>query len=394
MIVLQLTSDYLPNPLWGMGWHVKFLIEAIRKKGVIVHIGAPNKSKNIDKNVITTTKEEDQHYLSPNAYEIFNDFKKFIEWQKLLAKKIIEKKIEPDIIHCHNWMSWIIAKEIKKVYPNVKIISTFHLIQKQYDTMVENPITKEHDKIIEIENQMLKESDKIILLTKRQLNLIKEGYEKIPLKKIEIIPLGMYFPEISFKEMLRKKVSQKNINITFVGRIEEDKGVSQILKAFSKISLSNDKIQLNIIGKGSKLNSLKKKYVQNKKIIFHGFLNRNELNKILEKSFIFCLPSYSESFGTSVMEAMSFGAVPIFSKGDSVPNLYRENFHGLKIPLKMVSGKYTIEEEDIIKKLNFLIDHQKILKILSKNTYEFSRKKYSMEKIVKKTLKTYEGIIK
>src|SRR5689334_6516064 len=141
MNILQITSDYIPHPLWGMGWHVNQLVEGISKYSEdTVYIATSYKSVNIHKNVITTARETDDLLLSHNKYEIFNDFNKFNVWQEKLADEINSKNLSIDIIHCHNWMSWLTAKKVKEKFPQAKVFITFHFLQKQYETMKDNPI--------------------------------------------------------------------------------------------------------------------------------------------------------------------------------------------------------------------------------------------------------------
>ncbi|HVX92985.1 MAG TPA: glycosyltransferase, partial [Candidatus Dojkabacteria bacterium] len=143
MNILLITSDYPPNALWGMGWHVVKLKESLENRGVSCYVATAYKSRNYGNNIITTDERTDRDLLSSNKYEIFNDFDKFNLWQEKLADAVLNSNIEFDLIHCHNWMSWITAQKIKKV-KNIPIVITFHLLQKQYELMKENPIPTFH----------------------------------------------------------------------------------------------------------------------------------------------------------------------------------------------------------------------------------------------------------
>ncbi|MDE1849022.1 MAG: glycosyltransferase family 4 protein [Nanoarchaeota archaeon] len=393
MIVLQLTSDYIPDPLWGMGWHVKFLTQALRKKDITVYVGTSSKSKDVDKMTLTTSPDIDKSYLSNQSYEIFNNFEDFLTWQKCLGREIIKRGIIPNIIHCHNWMSWLTAVEIKKKYPKSKIVSTIHLLQKQYDTMIENPIPSHHEEIIKIENEMLLNSDYIILQSYPQLEMIESKYTGLKdHTKIRIIPSGVDFNPKTFEEVYHKKIANPFIDMVFVGRIERDKGIYQTLEAFSILSKRYKNIRLHVLGRGSKLLELSNKFIS-KNIIFHGFVDRNLLKEILEKSFIFCLPSSSESFGNSVIEAMTYGVVPIFSKGENIPILFKEDFHGLNVPLKLKNGKYSVDTRDIVQKMEILINDKKLLNKFSLRAYNFSKVTYSIDAMTEKILNVYTEIL-
>lgn len=389
MIVLQITSDYPPNPLWGMGWHVYFLTKILREKGINVYVGTANKSKNYDRHIISTKTEDDEKFLSSQKYEIFKDFYKFNKWQEELAKRVLESKIRPDIIHCHNWMSWITAKKIKQIYGDIKIITTFHLLQKQYELMAENPIPSFHGEIIEIEKEAVRLSDYVIVLSDSQKNILMRKYEnQIYKNKIKLIPSGVDFKLSDYSEVKAIRNSSKVIDIVFVGRIEEDKGVRFLLKAFDKLSKEKDKLRLNIVGIGPLQKELIKSYSSNK-IIFHGFLQRNEVENLLKKSSIFCMPSVSEALATSVIEAMIFGTVPIFSEGKSVPSLFRDNVHGLKIPLYYKNKKYLPKIDDIYAKLKLLVSNRKVLDRLSYNSFKFANSNFTLDNMANKIIELY-----
>lgn len=393
MIVLQLTSDYIPNPLWGMGWHVNFLTNALRDKGLEVYVGTANKSNGAEKNIISTDSECDKRYLSDKPYEIFGDFENFLTWQKLLGKAIINQGIKPDIIHCHNWMSWISAAEIKKKYPDAKVISTFHLLQKQYDTMSENPVPEGHERIIGIEGEMMGQSERVIVQSDSQMDLITKGYGyNDNLRKIKIIPSGFNFRPIEFEEILKKRKANPFIDMSFVGRIETDKGIYETLEAFTLLSNDYKNVRMNILGKGPRLEEIMEKFPL-ERIIYHGFVDRDRLEETLINSSIFCLPSSSESFGNSLVEAMALGVAPIFSKGKTVPKLFEEKVHGLNVPLIMSQEGYRARPEDIIGSMKYLLDNRKVLERFSRKAYKFSRSEYSMEKMVSRVLDIYRGVL-
>ena len=107
-------------------------------------------------------------------------------------------------IHCHNWMNWLTVQELKKEYPLAKVVSTFHLLQKQYDHMLENPIPSYHDNIISLENEMLLQSDAVIVQSSVQLTLIQKNYNSLKdYKKIKLIPSGTSFKSVSLQTLFR-----------------------------------------------------------------------------------------------------------------------------------------------------------------------------------------------
>ncbi len=389
--VIQLTSDYIPKPLWGMGWHVVFLFEELKKRNYEVYVGTTHKSHNVHENIITTSWEEDEIGLSKNEHEIFNDYHRFNRWQIKLAERILKKEIQFEIIHCHNWMSWLTAKKIKKS-SNVKTVVTFHFLQKQYELMNENPIPSYHSEIIKIEKEMVQHADQVIVLSNRHYNLLMNEYQLWKFKdKINIINNGVNFEKERYYDIEKKRKLNPYTDLIFVGRVERDKGIIQTLIASQKIVKENKKVRLHIAGEGSLLPKLKKEY-SSKQIIFHGFVDKDVLKKILIKSSIFCMPSSSEAFPVAVIEAMMFGVVPVFSKGETVPNLFKDDFHGVKIPLYLERGVYNVSAEDLYFAIKKLIKNPILLKKMSKNAYLYANKNLTSRNMVDNIINVYNKL--
>jgi len=387
MNILHLTVDYPPNALWGMGWHVYQITSSMRIQNHHVYIATANKSKNLHPFIITTSKSIDDKFLSKRPNHLIDDYYEFEKWQLFLAERIIKSNVKFDIIHCHNWTSWITTKKIKELFPHIKVVSTFHFLQKQYDLMLENPIFKFNNEIIRDENEIIEQADKVIILSDSQKNLI---YSKYNVNKDNIIeiPHSVNLNVVHYKRLLDIRDKKSNIEITFVGRIEKDKGIREALDAHISVR-KNRKIIFNVVGKGDLLKDLKKKFKSYNDIVFYGYVDRNKLKSILERSEIFCLPSYSENLPLTVIEALFFGVVPIFSKGDSVPTIYKENIHGLKTQLVEKNDKIIINTKDLKEKLELLINKKTLRRRLSKNGYYFSHRKYSLRPITDQILNLY-----
>lgn len=390
--ILQLTADYPPQPLWGMGWHVYFLAQTLKKRGFEVFVATAHKSFNLHENIISTSIIEDLEGLSSDDYEIFNDFNKFNQWQIQLADRVIKSNINFQVIHCHNWMSWLTARHLQKQNYNIKIVVTFHFLQKQYELMNDNPILDYHSNIIDIENEIIKTTDQIIVVSDFHYNLLKSKYKiSVDNKKISIVNNGVDFLPMGYELILAQRKKNQYLDFIFVGRIEADKGIVQTLKAFQALARSNVNLRLHVVGDGPLLSSLKKEFFS-EQIIFHGFVERESLKELLIKSSIFCLPSSSEALPTTVIEAMLFGVVPIFSQGVTVPYLFDDGIHGLKVELFLKDGIYNPIEEDIQLNMKRLIENHDLLNQLSRNAYNYAIKKFTANIMTDNILKIYNKL--
>ena len=149
----------------------------------------------------------------------------------------------------------------------------------------------------------IKKSDIVVTPSKHLKNFILNlGFKN----KIEIINNGVFIPEENTNIF-----TNDQINITIVSRLVSHKNIKKIIRAIS--DLNDPLIYLNIIGDGPELNQLQKiSFESNNKdnIIFHGKLNRDDINHIFLKSDIYIQASNYEGLPHSLLEAMSYG-IPV-----------------------------------------------------------------------------------
>ena len=113
----------------------------------------------------------------------------------------------------------------------------------------------------------------------------------------------------------------------FVGRLEDAKGVQRIIDAFGNLP-SLEKIDvIHFIGNGEKMELYQKQCVElNIPVIFHGFLERQEVFEIYKKTQFLMLPSTaSEGFPKVIAEAMNVGCLPIVSSISSIGQYVNSN---------------------------------------------------------------------
>ena len=108
---------------------------------------------------------------------------------------------------------------------------------------------------------------------------------------------------------LNKKSNSSQKYILFTGHINDNKGIFDLLKAFSLICKNHPSWKLIIAGIGDvkKLNFLINKYQISDQVDFIGWVDGSKKAEIFNYASIFCLPSYNEGFPMSVVEAWACG---------------------------------------------------------------------------------------
>ena len=204
-----------------------------------------------------------------------------------IANIFLKKKIIRKIVGDPVW---------ERAYSKAKISESFDKFQdKNYGFSIS--LQKK------VRSFSIKKSDIVVTPSKHLKNFILNlGFKN----KIEIINNGVFIPEENTNIF-----TNDQINITIVSRLVSHKNIKKIIRAIS--DLNDPLIYLNIIGDGPELNQLQKISLESNNkdnIIFHGKLNRDDINHIFLKSDIYIQASNYEGLPHSLLEAMSYG-IPV-----------------------------------------------------------------------------------
>ncbi|MBR1376739.1 MAG: glycosyltransferase family 4 protein [Bacilli bacterium] len=180
------------------------------------------------------------------------------------------------------------------------------------------------------------------------------------LKELNIQANGVFYNAIdeSIYEKNKKYIKKSDkIVITYAGRILVEKGVVNLLEAFLKIK-NNKKCILNIAGDGPILENLKEKY-QYKNIQFLGKLDHENVIKLCAKTDIFVYPSmYPEGLPTSILEAGIMKCAILATDRGGTKEVINDEKYGIIIEENV---------EDLVKQLDYLIDHPSIMDAMKEN---------------------------
>jgi glycosyltransferase involved in cell wall biosynthesis len=223
------------------------------------------------------------------------------------------KNVRPDILHVHTPIASILGRAAAK-FANIPIV--IHTAHGFY--FHENMTPIKYKLFLNIEKYMAKYFTDLIFTVSEEDRLTAIKNDFLDKSKIVYIgngadiygkfrPQGVDNSEIK-KLMEELNLSERNIMITFIGRLVSEKGILELLEAFNNIEANN--VKLLIVGdidqgcrdKRTK-NLIVSKYRDYENIIFTGF--REDINNILYITDIFCLPSYREGMPITIIEAMA-----------------------------------------------------------------------------------------
>lgn len=152
------------------------------------------------------------------------------------------------------------------------------------------------------------------------------------------------------------------------------KGQEYIIRAIAQLRDKYD-IEYHLAGGGSNdyLKRLAQKFGVEDKVIFEGLLSKDNVNKLLDKTTIYCQPSKQEGLPRAVVEAMSRGCVCIGSKTGGIPEL---------LDSRMIAGRGDVK--GFVKLIDMLLsDHDLLIEQSKKNfstALEYNAEKLNQER--------------
>lgn len=165
------------------------------------------------------------------------------------------------------------------------------------------------------------------------------------------------------------KLVKKKYDACFTGRIQESKGIEDLLYLWKKVVLIHGEAKLVIMGNSTTKYGLRiidevHKLKLEKNIFFTGFIEEEKKKTILSSSKLFVFPSYEEGWSISVMESVKYGCVPI------VYNIPAYDYLGQKATRVKLGNRDQMAKE--------------VLSLLKKDEYSLARINYAIVNEIKK----------
>ncbi|MEX2028451.1 MAG: glycosyltransferase, partial [Candidatus Curtissbacteria bacterium] len=243
-----------------------------------------------------------------------------------IIKFIKKEKIHYNLLHSNYWFSGLVSVGISQRL-NIPQVHIFHStgkirlkILKELGRADIDPVI---EKRIQTEEILANQINNFIASSPIEKHLLNKTFS-IPTEKIEFIPIGvdtkLFRPieEQEAKKILKIKNSAKVI--ISVSRIEENKGIETLIRAFQKIESIWPEALLYIVGgeknqlkRGNEIYQLKKLAKQlglARKVKFAGQVDQKKLYLYYSAASVCAVPSYYETFGIVPLEAMACG-IPV-----------------------------------------------------------------------------------
>ena len=236
-----------------------------------------------------------------------------------IASKLA-KVIPHDVIHVHDWMTIPAGIKARAISHKPLI---FHVHALETDRSGFENINRQ---IFDIEKYGLNEADKIITVSNYTKEMVMKYYG-IPENKITVVYNGIDKSYASYLSNL-KKPHQKMV--LFLGRVTHQKGPYFFVEIAKKILETRKDVQFVIAGTGNLLAEMIHKVAANRigqHVHFTGFLDQDHVKLIYQLADVYVMPSVSEPFGLSCLEALAHGVPAVISNQSGASEVLTHVLH-------------------------------------------------------------------
>lgn len=221
---------------------------------------------------------------------------------------VIARATEFDIIHSHDWLTYPAGIHAKQVTGKPLVI---HVHATDFDRSRGNV----NPTVFAIERDGMLNADHIMCVSDLTRRTVIEKYHIDPAKVSTVhnavTPLS---DEIKAIEMPR---NTKDKIVTFLGRITMQKGPEYFVEAAARVLEKSRHVRFVMAGSGDMMNQMIDLVASrgiSDRFHFPGFLRGKQVYEMLKASDVYMMPSVSEPFGISPLEAMQVGVPSIISK--------------------------------------------------------------------------------
>lgn len=228
-------------------------------------------------------------------------------------------KDEFDVIHAHDWLTYNAGIAAKRLSGKPLVV---HVHATSFDRSSDNNIDT---RVYEIEKRGMEAADKVITVSDLTRNIVITKYGIDPAKVVTV------HNAVDFSGRSEVKVEKgvKDKVVTFLGRITFQKGPEYFIEAAAKVLKRCDNVRFVMAGSGDMMNRSIRQVARlgiSDRFHFTGFLRGNEVQKMFALSDVYVMPSVSEPFGISPLEAMRSGVPSVISRQSGAAEVLKYAF--------------------------------------------------------------------
>lgn len=273
-----------------------------------------NKSEHLGYTLVETSMGGKLSFTGEYGKNLYEEIAKYA----VVAGEITSIR-EFDIIHAHDWLTYPAGIAAKRASGKPLVI---HVHATDFDRSGGNV----NPAVFEIEKMGMHLADKIIAVSNLTRNTIIEKYGIHPDKVVTVYNAVDPLPQ-SEKLKLRRGIDDKVV--TFLGRVTLQKGPEYFIQAAHKVLQKMDNVRFVMAGSGELLEKMIHWTAAlgiSDRFHYTGFLKGDDVYRMFSISDVYVMPSVSEPFGISPLEAMQSNVPSIISYQSGVAEVLKYAF--------------------------------------------------------------------
>ncbi|MDR1345594.1 MAG: glycosyltransferase family 4 protein [Bacteroidales bacterium] len=218
-----------------------------------------------------------------------------------------------DIIHAHDWLTYKAGIAAQQISGKPLVV---HVHATEFDRSGEHNI---NDIVYAMEREGMLAADAVCAVSDFTRHIIIEKYG-VPEEKVFTLHNAVEFGN---KEIKRTRPLKEKI-VTFLGRVTFQKGPEYFVETAKKVLKYDNNVRFVMAGDGDQIQHIIEYAAESgiaDKFHFTGFLQGDDIETLFGMSDVYVMPSISEPFGISPLEAMSAGVPVIISKQSGVSEI-------------------------------------------------------------------------
>ncbi|MBQ0123701.1 MAG: glycosyltransferase family 4 protein [Bacteroidales bacterium] len=219
-----------------------------------------------------------------------------------------------DVIHAHDWLTYLAGIAAKRISGKPLVI---HVHATEFDRG-----SNVNPEVFRLEKMGMEEADKVITVSNLTRNIVINKYGIDPSKVVTVHNAVDFSGRSSLS--VSRGVPEKVI--TFLGRITFQKGPEYFIEAAAKVLKVCPNVRFVMAGSGDMMNRCIRQVAKlgiADRFHFTGFLKGDDVQKMFSLSDVYVMPSVSEPFGISPLEAMKSDVPTIISKQSGVAEVLK-----------------------------------------------------------------------
>ena len=220
---------------------------------------------------------------------------------------VIARTEEFDVIHSHDWLTYPAGIHAKQVTGKPLVI---HVHATEFDRSRGKP----NPTVFGIEKDGMNNADHIITVSNLTRDTVINNYGIDPAK---VTTVHNAVTPLTTEQLSVTTTKPKEKVVTFLGRITMQKGPEYFVEAAAKVLKNNHNVRFVMAGSGDMMDKMILLAAERgiaDRFHFPGFQKGNQVYQMLKASDVYVMPSVSEPFGISPLEAMQMGVPSIISK--------------------------------------------------------------------------------